>query len=198
MTGNERHHFHQALCDKEVAGVVGVNELQLVAQFGNPVLYLNPGVHFHEVVRFAIDDTFKGADRVQLHRFTENGALFFHARQDLEILFKLGHFGATPGSTGFFNRRLQLFNGDRYFQQLLLVHLQGAVTTAHGHAPLTVTLHLDFLVSGGVDIHFNQNVFIVAHTVGLELNQAFLNQRRNRGGGLFNALFQSLALVGVG
>ena len=56
------------------------------------------------------------------------------------------------------------------------MHLQRAVTPTEGDGPLTVTEQLDLVVTSLLDIQLNENVFIVANAVGLDLKQNLANQ----------------------
>jgi hypothetical protein len=59
--------------------------------------------------------------------------------------------------------------GDRHLEELLLVHLQGAVTTTEGDAPVAVADHLDLLVPGGLDVQLDEHVLVVTDARGLHL-----------------------------
>ena len=53
------------------------------------------------------------------------------------------------------------------------MHLQRAVAGTDRGTPLTIADHLDFLVTGGFDVQFDQRVLVVAHAGGLHFLQYF-------------------------
>ena len=142
------------------------------------MFHLDAGVDFHEVVAVAVNDAFKGRGGVEADRLAEARRFFFHSFEDFQVAFQRFDFGFAPGFLGAFDAGYQHFLRDGYFEQFLLVHLQGAVAAAERDAPVAVAEQLDFIVAGLFDVQFDQDVFVVADAVGFDFVQDFTYQRR--------------------
>ena len=166
--------FHR----EAVLGILRIAELQRVAQLRDAVLDLDPRVHFHEEVLVPVHDTFEGGHGVEAHGRSEARRLVLHLDQRLQVLRENRRLRVATLRQRLLVRALERLDGDGDFEQLLFVHLQRAVATAQGHAPVAVADHLDFLVPRGLDVELHENVLVVAHARRFHLGEDLANELR--------------------
>ena len=130
----------------------------------------------------AIDDTLEGGHGVQAHSLAKTRGLLFHGLQRGEVLAQHPGLFLLATALGFGDSRLQGLHRHRHLEQLLLVHLQGAVAAAHAHAPHTIAYGLYFHVPGGLDVQLHQHVLVVADPGGLHLVEDFPHHFRGARG----------------
>jgi len=188
VLGHQGHGLDQRLDLEGVFRVVRIGEAQGVAQLRDAVLHLDAGVHLHEVVPPVLDDALEGRGRVQPHGAAEAFGLVLHLGQHgasgLEHLGLAGIAVALRRGDGL----AELLLRDRDLDQLLLVHLEGAVAAAEGDGPLAVAENLDLVVARGLDVELDEQILVVADAGGFDLAQDFAHQAGNFGGRREDAL----------
>ena len=176
MCGQQYHGLDQRFHDKSVVGIIGIGKTHGIAELGNAMLYLNSGIHLHEEVLVAINDTLKGRYRIEADGLSETCRLGLHRVKRLDVLSKHRGFIGSPRLRRTRLSRLKRLTRHRYFEQLLLVHLQRAVSATQRNAPVTIPDHLDLLMPGGFNIEFDKDVLVVANAGGLHLIENLANE----------------------
>ena len=182
VPGDERHRLDQRVHLEGVALVVGVGEPEAVAELRDPVLHLDAGVHLHEVVPLALDDALEGGRGVESHGHAEALRLGLHALEDPEIALEHLRLRRLARAARLRDGVAQPFLGDGDLDQLLLVHLEGAVAPPERDAPLAVAEDLDLVVARLLDVQLEQHVLVVAHAGGLHLGEDLAHEPGDLGG----------------
>ena len=176
MACDDGHRLDERVHDEGIGTVLGVGEAQRVAEFGNPVLDLDAGVHLHEEVTVALDDALEGRRRVEPDGGAEALRLGLHLAQHAKVRFERLGLAGLAGRAAARDLSLEPFLGDRDLDQLLLVHLQRAVASAEGDAPTAVAEQLDLVVPRALDVEFEQHIAVVAGAGRLDLAQDFAHE----------------------
>jgi hypothetical protein len=183
----EQHRLDQPVDVEVLVRVVGVREAEPVDELGDDVLDLDAGVHLHEEVVEALDDVLEGRDAVEPRRLAEARALGLHALEG--ALVAPEHLGG--GACRHCDLDVEQLLGERYLEQLLLVHLHRAIPAPHGDAPLAVADQLDLVVARALDVELDQEVPVGAGGEHLDLGEDV----HHRGGDLFGLRHHALSLA---
>ena len=178
MSSQQHHGFNQRLHYKGVVGVVGIGEPHGVAKFRDAMLYLNPGIHLHEEMLVTINDALKGRHRIEADGLSKARRFGLHRVKRLDVLSEHRRFIGCPCLCRARLSRLKRLPCHRHLKQLLLVHLQRAVSATQRNAPVTVPDHLNLLMPGGFNIELNKDILVIANAGGLYFIEDLANQLR--------------------
>ena len=157
------------------------------------MLHLDPRIHLHEEVAEALDDALERGDAVETGGGSETLAFVLHSLQ--RSLVALQNEGGLPG--GELRFVLEKLLRERHLEELLLVHLHRAVTTAERQAPLAVADELDLVVARRLEVELDEEVPIRAGLDDLRLREDIYDRGCDLVGIAHHALALSTAATDV-